>query len=461
MSTLRSLWPNPQERLLLGPFYLANGLSELLNLIWPFQFAYLFMVMERPEWAVMPLLMESGIALIAEIPTGVLADRYGRKRMVILGKLLSAVALILVPVAVYQPGISQLIAVSGCFGLWGFGQALASGADESWVVDNLAVAQRRDLIHSYFARLNSFISLGAMGAGVLALLILLTLDIDRFLLDGLWVLAAAGLLLGTLLLRKVPESRPPPNADNDAADPATGMSPFLHTLRVGLKVITGRRTLLLFVVVMVVASLPESAMDDAFDMSLITKGMDARGLAPLSIVDNLIGMAAPLIGMVLLRLLGAPRLLGLFLLIPALAVCALLLWPALWLVLVLYIALGFFDCVWDPVASAHLQTMIDSDTRATVSSIVTHLGGLMELLGIGILALLMGENSAALSDMVPDLVDAFAGGASEPVQIPVTAWGLTVPDLAIVLFGLSGLLALPFLALTARDQRRADSTAAN
>jgi hypothetical protein len=56
--------------------------------------------------------------------------------------------------------------------------------------------------------------------------------------------------------------------------------------------------------------------------------------------------------------------------------------------------------------------------------------------------------------MVPDLLDAFAGGASEPQQIPADSLGLTVPDLAIVLFGLSGLLALPFLVMNARQLRR-------
>lgn len=458
MTVTRSLWPDPQERVLLGRFYLANGLGELFNLIWPFQFAYLFMVMERPEWAVMPLLVESGVALVAEIPTGVLADRYGRKRLVILGRFLSALALGAVPLAVYQTGAQQLFAVSGCFGLWGLGQALMSGADESWVVDNLTTAERRDLIHPYFARANSFSSLGAVGAGALALIILLTLDIDRALLDALWYLAAAGLLAATLLLVGVPEQRPAQAPTTESRGRASASTSLLHTLRLGFRAIVGRRRLAMFVLVMVIASLPESAADDAFDMSLITKGMDARGLAPLSIVDNLIGMMAPLIGMTLLAMLGAHRLLALFLVVPALAVCALFAWPTLWLVLVLYVVLDFFDSVWDPVASAHLQSMIPSEARATVSSIVTHLGGLMELLGIGILALLLGEHSDVLREMVPDLVDAFAGGASDPVQIEVGSWGLTVPDLAIVLFGFSGLAALPFLLLSSRHQRPKDAS---
>ena len=68
MKSLGTFWPRQDERRLLGRFYLADGVSELFNVIWPFQFAYLLMVMDRPEWAVAPLLVESTMALIAEIP---------------------------------------------------------------------------------------------------------------------------------------------------------------------------------------------------------------------------------------------------------------------------------------------------------------------------------------------------------------------------------------------------------
>lgn len=191
MHPLGDLWPHPDERGVVGRFNLATWVRELCNIIWPFQFAYLFMVMARPEWAVIPLLAESAVALLAEVPTGALADRFGRRILVVTGDLLSTTALALVPLATLQAN-QQLWAVSACFGLWGLGQAIVSGAAQAWVVDNLDFVGRADLVDSFFARNSSFTSLGAVGAGALALLVLLNLEISRPLLDALWYAAALG-----------------------------------------------------------------------------------------------------------------------------------------------------------------------------------------------------------------------------------------------------------------------------
>ncbi len=449
MTPVGLVWPQRDERRLLGRFYLAGGIGELFDVIWPFQFAYLFMVMERPEWAVIPLLVESATALLAEIPTGAFADRFGRRRAVILGDVLSAAGLLLVPPAAQQAGTVQLIAVCASFGVWGLGQALVSGAGEAWVVDNLAVAGRRDLIDSYFARISSFVSLGAVGAGALAILILLSVTISRPWLDALWYIAAAGMLVAVTIKLSIAERRPAPDSPGKRGARPT----VLVTILLGFRAIRRARTLLFFVLALVIASFPESAADDAFDMSLITKGMDARGLAPLGIVDNIIGMLAPLIGMALLRRFGATRVLSLFLVIPVLAVSTLFIAPVLGVLIFLYILFDFVDCVWDPVANARLQAMVASESRATVASIVNHLGGLMELLGITVLALLLGEHSDQLSELVPDLVAAFSGGASGVSEAPMTRVGLSVPDLAIAVFVFSLLLALPFILLSASASR--------
>jgi len=445
MGVLGIFWPQQKERQLLGRFYLAEGVSELFFVIWPFQFAYLFMVMQRPEWAVIPLLAESLVALLAEIPTGALADRYGRRRAVILGDVLTACGFALVPLAARTGGADQLLAVSACFGVAGFGQALVSGAGEAWVVDNLVVAGRRDLVESYFARVNSFMALGAVGGGALALLILLGMDISRQLLDGLWYLSALGVLFGVAVEITIAERRPEP-APAETVKPVLGVAAIML---VGFRVLRRSRALLLFAIGMVIASFPESVADDAFDMSLITKGMDARALAPLGILDNIIGIAAPLIGMALWRRYGATRVLAVLLVFPALAVSVLFVSPLLVTVIVLYVLLDFVDYVWDPVADAHLQTLIESQTRATVVSIVSHAIGVIELLGIGLFALLLGEHSEQLDDIVPDLVTAFSGGAPRATAAPLTQFGLQVPDLAIVVFMFVALLALPFLLLSA------------
>ncbi|MBU1139245.1 MAG: MFS transporter, partial [Proteobacteria bacterium] len=411
-----TLWPDFEERRLLGRFYLSSTLSETFNVIWPFQFVYLFMVMERPEWAVVPLIVESGAMLLMQIPTGIWADRHSRRHAVIIGNLINATALALVPFAAQQSGQIQLLAVISCFGLWGFGQALVAGAADAWVVDNLIIAERRELVGDYFSRINSFASLGAAGAGAVALLLLITLDISRTILDSLWYVAAFGLLIGVLIQLTINEQRPGTAVSGEvSATPS-----WLGTLALGLRALRCSKTLLFFALSLVVASFPESVTDDAFDMSLITKGMDARGLAPLGIVDNIVAMAAPLIGMALVRRFGVTHILVWFLVLPALAVSVLFITSSLWLVIFLYVLLDFFDAVWDPVADLHLQTLLSSDTRATVASIVDHAGGLMELLGIAMFAWMLGEHSEQLSEIVPDLVSAFSGGDQPVAVMPVT-----------------------------------------
>ena len=445
MQPMGDLWPHPDERGVVGRFYLAAWVRESCNVIWPFQFAYLFMVMERPEWAVIPLLAESAVALLAEVPTGALADRFGRRLLVVLGDLLSATALALVPLATLQSG-HQLGLVSACFGLWGLGQAMVSGATQAWVVDNLDAVGRTDLVDGFFARSSSFTSLGAVGGGALALLVLLSLQISRPLLDALWYAAALGYGVGALIKATIPEHRRAPQL-GAANRQGKGV---LNTVWLGLRAIGRSRSLLYFVIALVIASFPESVADDAFDMSLITKGMDARGLAPLGILDNLIAISAPLVGLALLRRFGATPVLSLFLVVPAVAVSVLFVAPTLWILVVLYILLDFIDHIWDPLAEARLQRLITSDARATVSSIVSYAGGLMELLGIAVLALLLGEHSEQLSEIVPDLVTAFSGGAPAGAEPALTGFGLTVPDLAIVVLIASGLLALPFVQLSAK-----------
>lgn len=449
MGILNIFWPQRDERRLLGRFYLVDGITEFFNVIWPFQFAYLFMVMERPEWAVIPLLVQSVISLLAQIPTGAFADRHGRRRSVILGDGLTAIGIMLVPLASQLQGNEQLIGVCISFGLMGFGQAMVSGAGEAWVIDNLAVAGRGELIENYFGRVNSFNALGGVGAGLLALLLLMSVEISRQWLDLLWYIAAFGVLFGVAVELSISEQRPVP----DGSDDRYVRPPLFTTIRLGFRVLRRSRVLWFFAVALVVASFPESATDDAFDMSLITKGMDARGLAPLAVINNIIGITAPLLGMFLLRKFGATPVLSLFLIIPALMVSSLFIAPLLEVIIALYILLDFYDGIWSPVADAHLQSLITSDSRATVVSIVNYAGGMMELFGIALFAWLLGEHSEELSDSVPDLVSAFSGESAAAMEIPKSLFQLSLPDLAILIFVFSALLALPFIFLSARYKR--------
>lgn len=439
MTIHATLWPDPQERKLLGRFYMAQSISEILNVIFPFRFIYLFLVMERPEWAVIPLIVEMATVLVMEIPTGVVADRWGRKISVISGGLVSALGWALIPLAVSATGTDQLLFASLSFFLSGLGQTLVSGAQQAWVVDNLASADRRDLVDRYFARMRSFASLGGVMAGSIALLILVSTEVTRTVLDWLWYLAACGLVLAIALAATIPETRPK-LAEDEPQSPG-----LWEQTRTGFRFIGRQRQLLMLGIAIVIATFSGSVADQAFDIALITRGLDGRALAPLGILDDLIGMFAPLVGLALARRFGAARLLALFLVIPALAVLVFFLQPGLWAVVLLFLFLVFFDAVWDPVADAHMHRMIPSSQRATIGSIVNQASGVAMVAGIGVFAMMLGDSSEAIQAATPDLVTAFSGGVSTHVDLPTGLLGLPIPDLAIMLFVLAGLGAVPFL----------------
>lgn len=445
-SRVGRIWPRADERALVGRLYVAVGLSEALCLVTPFQFAYLYLVMAKPEWAVLPMIVATAAALAAGIPAGAIADRWSRKLVVLGGALVSAVGMAGIPFAVVQAGPLQVLFACVAFGLVGIGETLMGAASEAWVVDNLNVAGRRDLIDIFYARIRSISALGAAVAAGAALVLLLTSRVDRALLNVLWFVAAGGFVSSAVLAATVPEQRVP-------SESGTQERRLWSRLRGAAGALLARPALLFTAVAIVLASLSGVVSDDAFIVSLITKGLDARMLAPLSIADHLIGIAGPLLAVRLARMLGATRLLSAFLMLEALAVTALFADHSLIIVLALYVFLDFLDDVWDPVALARLQRLMPSDHRATIMAAVQEFSAVAQLGALGLFALMLGEHSEALEAATPNLVEAFSGRTGPVAPLPAQFLGLAVPDLAIVLFIGFGLLALPFIWAAGRAER--------
>lgn len=440
------IWPREDERALVGRLYLAVGLSEALCFVTPFQFAYLYLVMAKPQWAVLPMIVATAAALVTGIPAGAIADRWSRKWVVLGGAAASAAGMAAIPFAVVVSGRWQVVLACAAFALVGVGETLMGAASEAWVVDNLHAAGRRDLIDIFYARVRSIGALGAAFAAAAALILLLTSTVDRALLNILWFVAAAGFLLSAGLAATVPEHRMPHEAAGDEGQ-------FWLRLRGAVGALAARPALLYTAVAIVLASLSGVVSDDAFVVALITKGLDAKMLAPLNIADHLIGIAGPLIAVRLARFLGATRLLSLFLALEALAVTVLLANRSLMIIVALYVVLDFLDDVWDPVALARLQLLMPSSHRATIMAAVQEFSALAQLLALGAFALMLGRHSKALEAATPDLVEAFSGHAPPPPHLPAVFLGLPVPELAIVMFIAFGLLALPFIAAARKAER--------
>jgi len=74
--------------------------------------------------------MEATI-FVCEIPTGVLADTYGRRASLVLGWAVSGAAMVL------GGTVPHVAAVLGGFALWGLGYTFTSGAYEAWITDEV------------------------------------------------------------------------------------------------------------------------------------------------------------------------------------------------------------------------------------------------------------------------------------------------------------------------------------
>lgn len=85
--------------------------------------------LDAPFWLIM---------VLAQVPTGAFADRYGRRTSLVVGAFVYGVALFVFGIA----GNFVVILVS--YGLWAVGMAFGSGADMAMLYDNLAQLGRSD-----------------------------------------------------------------------------------------------------------------------------------------------------------------------------------------------------------------------------------------------------------------------------------------------------------------------------
>ncbi len=175
-----------------------------LSLLWPFYLDALFspMLFFMPAFAVVYFtgldfsLFQIGLfmsmmplfRMIFEVPTGVIADLYGRKISVLLSTVLEAVGI----ASVFFITDFYLLLVSSA--ITGIGSSLRSGAEEAWVID-LIKSKKKDFFQDYFVKKNSLDSCGLIISGFLGAFI-----VKLFGLKIIWLFGGAAFLVSTILL---------------------------------------------------------------------------------------------------------------------------------------------------------------------------------------------------------------------------------------------------------------------
>jgi len=176
------------ELKLLWPFYL-DALLINISFIYPAFMILYFMDIGLSLTQIGFLISSSALAgVLFEIPTGAIADLFGRKLSTILGFFL--VGLVIISIMFSK----NFYLLFGLFFIWGAFDTLISGAKDSWIVDLVKYKKRKELVQEYFIKKNSFYSFSFLLTGIIGALL-----VKRFGLRIIWPISGISVILTSIV----------------------------------------------------------------------------------------------------------------------------------------------------------------------------------------------------------------------------------------------------------------------
>lgn len=173
----------------LWPFYLECLISPILLIYVAFYIIYF----KNIGFSLFQIgLLFSSLALsslLFEIPTGAIADIFGRKFSTLLGNFLSAICLCLVYF------FNSFWIVLLLLFLFGASSTLISGASDAWVVDLLKSKKMDRLIKDYYIKRYSFSAISFILAGILGAILVKSLGMKT-----IWIASGISLFFSFFIL---------------------------------------------------------------------------------------------------------------------------------------------------------------------------------------------------------------------------------------------------------------------
>lgn len=322
-----------------------------------------------------------GIAtILAEVPTGAIADRFGRRVALGMGALGFAGATVLFATLNFPSLIVGHLFMS-------ITRTLMSGSDDALLYDSLRRLKRTDEYERHAGRASAVATASLLAATILAGPLVAVLDFRTVIIISAVGMGLAGLI--ALTLREPPRRE----ADFDDSVDAAASSPsgvaVLSEIRTGLRIALRTRPVLWAIlfggVMLATLDLPEFFIQpfvrshDVDPAIALLDGLTYSGFMLPSFVGLMLGamLAAPLAAR-----LGERRALPAVLIIGGLVFLPLLLADHLALV-ASFALLAAGTAAVQPLAGGYINRRIPSDQRATVLSIFSLLTAVMITIVIG------------------------------------------------------------------------------
>lgn len=176
------------ELKLLWPFYLDSLFVTILFIFPAFYIIYFRNVGFSLAQIGFFVSSMSLAGVLFEIPTGAIADIFGRKFSTILGLFLSGLAIISI---MFFENFYLLLFL---FFLVGMAGTLVSGADDAWIVDLLHHKKKKNLIHEFYTKRHSFMSVALLMAGIIGALL-----VKKFGLGIIWPITGGSMILTSII----------------------------------------------------------------------------------------------------------------------------------------------------------------------------------------------------------------------------------------------------------------------
>ena len=328
---------------------------RLLPLWWVLRWAWLgeaiwviYLIQDRGLTLGQVLLFDAvvfGVTVLAEVPTGVVADRYSRRLSMVLGSLIAAGAFVAFGLAGTIP------VLLGSYVLFAVGSALMSGADDAFLFDSLRAVGRADEFAAVAGRLNGTMTVAIAGFTVAGGVMVIWTPLSwPIVVSGLLSLLAAG--CAWLLVE-------PPRQLSQTSFLRTGRNAGLRMLRT--------RALRWIVVIAAAVQATELLVFSTFQPILVGEGVPVWALGWIAASMMLVSALGSWSSGRFARTLGLDRSLRL---LPAAAALAVLGGASqlLWL-FPLYALAVFSHAALHPLVAEYLSRRVPDDERATVLSV--------------------------------------------------------------------------------------------
>lgn len=289
---------------------------------------------------------------VFEVPTGIVADIWGRKKSVFIGLLIVGISPIIISFT------QNYFIILICYILIGLGITFISGAEEALIIDNLKFHGRDDLIKEYYIKMSSFIGLGTVVAYGLGSII-----VNNFGIKPLWFIWGGGYLLSGLLLQLIKENgfksnKVHPKNSKIILLPVINSIKFIRNNRHFFNYLIGSSMVTILFV-----------QKDLWNVLLVEKGIKESSLSIIASITSSVIILLPWVSKKVevkqvKKVLLITTMIRILILIGALLITR----DNIIYGIVLFIILGSINSFESPITSTYVQNEIEADNRATMGS---------------------------------------------------------------------------------------------